>query len=196
MKAPGLDRPRHGVRLFGEAQIHAIVVHHGRAQQHVGLVGVTRHEDAPFRERPDQRDVLRRLVRAPTRGRVVRRADADEDRADVLMAEIELQHLERPLDDERRVRMGDRPEPRERETTGHADHQLLADPNVDHAIRMTPLRGHKRRPAYLGDDDSNPIVPVDQLGGRFVEAFAHHALGHERHEPCSTTATTACGRRA
>ena len=59
-----------------------------------------------------------------------------EDGADVLVAEVELDLLERALDEERRVGVHDRPHPLEREAGGDPDQQLLADPHVDRPGRV------------------------------------------------------------
>ena len=117
--------------------------------------------------------------------RVVRRADADEDGAEVVVAEVELEHLVRPLDEERRVRVRDRPVALEREPGGDADHQLLADAHVEVARMLAD-----RLVPDLRGDDGDPLVLVERLAGELVEAFAHR-----RHLAC-TSATMQRGRAA
>ena len=139
------------------------------------------HVDRPAGQRRERGDVLGRLVRAAVARRVVRRADADEHGAEIVVAEVELELLVRALDEERRVRVRDRPVALEREAGGDADHQLLADADVEEArvprtIVATPIsasttatrsssssasRGEPRRSArassslrlHLRDDD-------------------------------------------
>ena len=87
--------------------------------------------DRPAGQRTERGDVLRRLVRPARTRRVVRGAGADEHRTEILMAEVELDLLVRPLDEERRVGVHDRAEALEREPGSDADRQLLANPEVE-----------------------------------------------------------------
>src|SRR5439155_21081449 len=114
--------------------------------------------------------------------------------AGVLVPDVELQHLERPLDDERRVGVHDRPQPRKSQAARNAEHELLADANVDHAVGMAPFRGEERGAADLRDPDRDARVRIDGVGGRRVEALAHRPVRHAGHAFGSTTAITACGR--
>jgi len=68
------------------------------------------------------------------------------------VAEVELQHFEGPLDDERRIRVRYRAQTRERETARDTHHELLADSDIDHPIWMRSSR-LPARAADLGDDD-------------------------------------------
>ena len=86
-----------------------------RRKRMLELVGVAGHVDGPAGQRRQQRDVAGRLMRAARLRAVVGRAGADEDGADVLVAEVELDLLVGPLDEERRVRVRDRPLALERE---------------------------------------------------------------------------------
>ena len=70
-------------------------------------------------------------MRAPGGRGVVGGAGRDEDGAEVLVAEVELDLLVRALDEERRIRVRDRAVALQRETGRDADHQLLADADVE-----------------------------------------------------------------
>ncbi len=102
-------------------------------------------------------------MRAAVRRVVVGGADADQDSAGLLMTEVQLDLLERPLDQEAREGMHDRPHSGQRQAAGHADRQLLADPQVDHPVRV-PLPG---RPELLGGDvgkhHRKPRVLIEKL---------------------------------
>src|SRR5690348_8400037 len=128
--------------------------------------------DRPPRQRGEERDVLRRLVRPALAGAVVGGAVRDQYRADVLVPEIDLQLLERTLDEKRRVRVHDRPVALERETGRDADHQLLADADVEDSRMPWQLRD-----ADVGEDDRDPLVARDCLARSLVEPGAH---GHRR----------------
>ena len=101
--------------------------------------------------------------------------------AQILMPEVELELLVRPLDEERRIRVRDRPVPLEREPGGDADHQLLADADVEHA-RMRRHLGD----ADVGEDHGDARVVLQRLRREPVEAGAHRHRG--------TSATTRWGR--
>ena len=131
------------VRLLAQPDVDAAVASECLPEQPVGLVDVSGHVDRPAGKRRDERDVLGRLVRAPLARRVVGRADADEDGAEVVVAEVELEHLVRPLDEERRVRVSDGPVALEREPGGDADHQLLADADVEVARMLADRVGRR-----------------------------------------------------
>src|SRR4051794_1427851 len=168
------------VHLERRADVDAFGAGHGGAQRALELVRMAGHLDPPAGERRKQRDVLRRLVR-PTRGRrVVRRAVRDEDRADVVVPEVELDLLPRPLDDKGRVRVHDRPLALEREARREADHQLLADADVDDARMPRQLAR-----ADVGEHDPDAIVRVERLGRHVVEP-----LPHRRHRVTSATTQT------
>ena len=74
-------------------------------------------------------------------------------------AEIQLDLLKGPLDQERRVGVHDRPQPGQRQPAGHADHELLPDSHVQHPLRVPrrrlgeqvgrDLRQHHRRQRIL-----------------------------------------------
>ena len=151
---------------------------------------MARDVDRESGQRREQRDVARRLVRASLGRGVVGRAGADEQGADVLVAEIELDLLERALDEERRVAVDDGAHALLRQARGHADHQLLADADVDHAVGVAVpgaclLEGVV---ADVGEHDRKPGVAVERLRGD-----AREALAHAFHVHSSTSATTACG---
>ena len=116
-------------------------------------------------QRGEQGDVAGRLVRAALGRGVVGGAGADEQGADVLVAEIELDLLERALDEERRVAVDDGSHALLRQAGGHADHQLLADADVDHAVRV-PQAGAgllEGVVADVGEHDREPRVAVERL---------------------------------
>lgn len=134
----GPDRPGPGVALAGEPHVGAPVPADGFAEQRLHLVGMPRYVHGPVRQSVDERDVAGCLMGPPRRGRVVRRADAHQHRTHILMTEAELDLLEGPLDEERRIGVDDRPQPREGEPAGDADQQLLADAHVQDAVRVSP----------------------------------------------------------
>ena len=53
-----------------------------------------------------------------------------------LVPEVQLDLLECPLDQERRVGVHDRPQPGQRQPAADADHELLPDAHVEHPLRM------------------------------------------------------------
>src|SRR4029453_15687158 len=173
------------VRLLAQPEVGATVASECLPKQPVGFVHVSGDVDRPAGKRRDERDVLGRLVRAPLVRCVVRRADADEDGAEVVVAEVELEHLVRALDEERRVRVRDRTVALECETGRDADHQLLAYADVE----VTRMLADRLVP-YLRGDDGDPFVLVERLAGELVEAFAH------RRHLASTSATMQRGRVA
>ena len=103
--------------------------------------------------------------------------------ADVLMAQVELDLLVGALDQEGRVGVRDRSQALEGEAGGDADHQLLADADVEQPL----VAGGQLGGADLGQDDRGTRVVVQRLGGALVEALAHG--GHR-----CTSATTTLGR--
>src|SRR4051794_9915318 len=118
-------------------------------------------------------------MRPTTLGAVVARADTDEDAADALVAEVELDLLETALDQERGVRVGDRAHAFERHAGRGRNHQSLADPDVDRTPGMA-LKDVKLVEVALADvrdDDGHSLVVVEQVRGHSVEALAHR-FGH------------------
>src|SRR4051794_24693564 len=153
---------------------------------------MTRHVNRPVGERSHQRHVARRLMRPSALGPVVARADTDENAADALVAEVELDLLEATLDEEWRVRVGDRPHPFERHSGRGRDHERLANADVYGAFWMA-LEDAKLVEIALtdfGDHDRHALVVIEQVGGNPIEALTHR-VGHHF---SSTCATTACGR--
>ena len=130
-------------------------------------------------------------MRAALRGGVVGRADADQHRADVLVTEVELDLLERPLDQERRVAVDDRAHALLRHPGRDADHQLLADADVDHALGVPVAHAGRLEAvdADVGQHERQPRIVVERIGRDAREALSHAVHGH-----APTTATTACGR--
>ena len=88
--------------------------------------------------------------------------------ADVLVAQVELDLLVGALDDEGRVGVHDRSQALEGEAGGDADHQLLADADVEHALVARQLGG-----ADLGEDDRGARIVVERARRELVEALAH-----------------------
>lgn len=148
------------------------------AQQQFGLVGVAGDMDGPAVERAEQGDVAGALVGATFGGHVVGAPVADQDGARVLVAEIELDLLERPLDEERGERVRDRPQPGQRQAPGDADEQLLADADVDHAAGVAGRGRRKLRRGDVGQHHRDPRIAVQQVGGGRDEALTHGFHGH------------------
>jgi hypothetical protein len=192
VEAARLDRHRRGIGLSGEADVDVAVGGDRVAQHHLGLVGMTGDVDRPVGQRAEQRHILRRLVRAAAVGCVVRGANADQDGPDALVREVELDLLERPLDQERCVGMRDGTHAGQCQAGGDADHELLADTDVDDPIRVTALGSDQARSADVGHHHRQPRILVEQLARDVCEAVAHR-VGRRRHAPFSTTATTTFG---
>src|SRR5438067_10790602 len=109
--------------------------------------------DRPAGQRGQERDVGRSLMRPTGRRCVVRRAGRDEHAPKVVVAEVELDLLVRPLDEERGVRVRDGAVALEREPGRDSDHQLLADADV-----VEPwVLWHLRTPD-LGQPDGDTVV--------------------------------------
>ena len=106
-------------------------------------------------------------------------------RADILVAEVELDLLERALDEERRVAVDDRPQALLRQPGGDADHQLLADADVDHAL-WVPLdrpRSLEAVDADVGQDDA-PVAGRSSSASEVtrVKPLAHALHAHALHD--------------
>ena len=180
------------VLLLAHADVDAVVAREGPPEERFELLGVPRDVDRPAGQRRDERDVLGRLVRAAGARRVVGGAGRDEHGAEVVVAEVELEELPGPLDEERRVGVRDRPVALEREAGGDADHQLLADADVEVARMVADRVG-----ADLGGDDGDALVLVERLAGELVEAFAHgRHLGCHLRDDAARPLRVGIGRRA
>ena len=94
------------------------------------------------------------------------------------MAQVELDLLVGPLDEERRVGVHDGPQALEGEAGGDADHQLLADPDVEHALVARQLAG-----ADLGqhDGDAGILLQRSRRRGRRSVRACSSSL-HLRHD--------------
>ena len=110
---------------------------------------------------------------------------------DVLVAQVELDLLVGALDDEGRVGVHDGPQPLEGEAAGHADHELLADADVEHALGArgsseTPISA--RTIAVRGSSSSARVASV-------VEALAHgghrSTSAHDHVRPLAPVAVSA-----
>ena len=75
----------------------------------------------------------------PADGDVERAAGADQHASDILVAEAELDLLERALDQEGAEGVHDRSQPGERQAGADVDQQLLADADVDDPIGVAAL---------------------------------------------------------
>ena len=101
------------------------------------------------------------------------------------MAEVELDLLVGALDQEGGVGVRDRPQALEGEAGGDADHQLLADADVEQPL----VAGGQLGGADLGQDDRGARIVVQCAGGALVEALAHG--GHR----CTSATTRWAARR-
>ena len=126
---------------------------------------MTRHVDRPPGQRADQRHVLRSLVGSALLARVVGGTDADQDAAHTLVAEVELDLLERALDQEGRVRVDDRTHALERHAGRGTDHERLADADVDRSARVALENAVRLEPAdaNVGEHDRDARIAVEQL---------------------------------
>jgi hypothetical protein len=140
--------------------------------------------DGPAGQGVEERDVAGALVGSAHRRVVVGGADADEHGADVLVAEVELDLLERPLDEERGVGVHDRAHAGERQSPGDADHRLLADADVEDAVRVAGAGRRERGCGDVGGNDRELRVVV-QRGAHGV----HKGLSHG-HSPRIVATTT------
>ena len=89
------------------------------------------------------------------------------------MPEIDLELLERALDEERGVAVGDRAQAGRGETGGDPDQKLLADADVDHAVGVPARCAGETRDGDVGEHEGDPLVVVEQLLGDGHESFAH-----------------------
>ena len=169
------------VLFLRQPDVDAIVAGEGLREHALDFVGMTGHLNRPAWQRSEQCDVLGCLVRASGMRRVVRRPVAHQHRTDVLVAEVELDLLERPLDDERRIRVDDRTVTLECEPRRNADHQLLADADV-----VQPRMPRHLCDADLREHHGHARVRLQSVGCESVEPLAHRHL--------RTSATTTCGR--
>ena len=92
-----------------------------------------------------------------------------QHRADVLVAEVELDLLVGPLDEERRVGVHDRAQAGQREPARDADHQLLADADVDHAIGVARRRPGRTAPPISASTSATRGSSSTSLGERVQE---------------------------
>ncbi len=95
-----------------------------------------RHLDPPVGQRGQQGDITGGLVRAPVRGFVVGRTYRDEHGRHLLVAEVQLDLLERALDQERREGVHDRSHARQGKARSDVDGKLLPDPYIDDTFRV------------------------------------------------------------
>ena len=194
----GGQRP--GVGLQRHPQVHQAAGGGRGPQQRPGLVRVAGNVHGPARQGVQQGHITRGLVR-PAVGRfVVGPPGADQHGADALMHQIQLDLLEGPLDQEGGEGVRDRPHSGQGQAARHADQELLADTQVDNAVRM-PLAGRRESLGRdVGEHDGEPRVAVEQLARHPHEAFPHGlgrplaglAAGHE--DAFAMLATTTCGR--
>ena len=122
----------------------------------------------------EQRHVGRGLVRPARAGAVVRRARADEHRADALVDEIQLDLLERPLDEKRRVRVDDRTQPSSASPAATPIISCSRMPTLNRrgCGRSSPAPISARTTATRGSSSS-------ELRGHVVEALPHRRHGRD-----------------
>ena len=157
------------------------------AHQRVASVhssGIAGRDDLHVRQRAGDRDVLLRMVGAAESRIDDAGAHADDGHRQVLVAEIVAHHLERPIERERRDRVGERLAALEREAGADADHALLGDADIDEAlgILLAEFR-HAAGRRDVGDDD----VDVGIGGRRLVERLGE-GVSHDAAPPSSVTA--------
>ncbi len=78
------------------------------------------------------------------------------------MAQVELDLLERPLDQEGRIGVEDGSESFQRQAGAGADLRLLPDADVDDAIGVASRGDTERRNADVGEHDCSPVVLLEQ----------------------------------
>ena len=77
--------------------------------------------------------------------------------------------------------------PDKRQPGGDADHQLLADADVDEPIRVAAPRPREAGKADLGEHDGQSRIGVQELARDPREAIAHAVgSGGDGHAPFST----------
>ncbi|SCE12364.1 hypothetical protein GA0115246_111063, partial [Streptomyces sp. SolWspMP-sol7th] len=176
-RAAPVDGPPPLVRLLREPYVDAVLAAHGMAQQRLGLVGVSGDVHGPPVERVEEGHVARRHVREASGGDVVRGPGADQDAADALVPEVELDLLEGALDEEAREGVQDGPHPGEREPAPGAHQELFADAEVDDPVGVALRRLGEAVAADHGEDDGEALVLAEQGGHGGAETVAHRFHG-------------------
>lgn len=90
------------------------------------------------------------------------RGRADQYRAHVLVAEVQLELLEGPLHEEAGEGVHHRPQTGERQTRARPDQELLADADVDDTVRMAAPSVLETGQTDLGEDDGDARILVEQ----------------------------------
>jgi hypothetical protein len=89
------------------------------------------------------------------------------------VSEVQLDLLERPLDEEAGEGVHDGSQTGQRQARARPDQELFADPDVDHPIGM-PAPGFRETVlADLGEDDRDPRVLVEQPRHDRGETITH-----------------------
>lgn len=183
---PAVHRPRLPVLLEREAYVHPVVAGHRLPQQGLGLVRMARDVHPPAVQRVEQGDIAGCHMGEASGRPVVRAHGAHQDAADALVSEVQLDLLERSLDQEAGEGVHDRPHPRQRQAGTGSDQQLFPDADVDHPVRVgAPGRGEAVG-ADVGEHDGQPWLLVQELRGGADESVTHGV--HEGSLPGSRSA--------
>lgn len=170
------------------AQVRRPAVRVAPAKQRVRLRRRARHQHLETRDAAERLHVAGRMVRPAGLAVVVGGAGRDERAAEPLVAEVELDLLERTLRQEGRERMHDRMEALEREAGCDPNRTLLHDPGIHGPPRIVVDRGPKVVEADVRHHDRDALVVLEEL-----DRGRHRLLAHRGHW---TTATTAVGLSA
>ena len=150
----------------------------GSAHVLIHLRGVTGHQHPQPGNRGQRLHITGGVVGGALGAVVEGSTCADQDRAQLLVSQVVLDLLQRPLGHEGCDRVGDREKPFKCEAGGHPDHRLLHDPDVDRAGRITLERSPEVLEADLGQRDRDPRVLLEQLRHRRPGLSAHAGSSH------------------
>ena len=89
------------------------------------------------------------------------------------MVQVQLDLLERPLDQEARECVRDRAHASQSHPAGHADQHLLADPEVHDAVWMPLPGGLERISGDIREHYRHFRIGVEQFGRDAAEALSH-----------------------
>src|SRR5262249_28279549 len=127
-------------------------------------------------------------------------AGAHQDPTDVLVTETELDLLERPLDQERRERVHDRPHPGKGQAGSDVHRERLADADVDDPGGVSSGLVDEVLAANLREHHGDAWIALDQVDAGAGEPLAHverlPMCGRQlerAHDFSSTSATTTFG---
>ena len=176
--------PRVRIGGVGQAQVGGLLPRGGISQQRLRFIGVSRHVQAPARQRREAGDVSGGVMGVAAGGPVMACPDGDQDRADTLVTEIELHLLERALHEERRVGVHDRAETLKGMACGNADQELLADAQVAQPSGVAARCAGVLEPigSDVREQQHDPRVRVEQIR-RDVHAAVLRAAGADPVDP-------------